>query len=482
MNNTGTLDYEFKNARFLTVSALNRYINYKFDIDVHLKDVYLKGEISNFKRSGRHMYFSIKDECSEINAIVFYPYTENLTFEPKDGMLIQALGTIKVYEKKGNYAIVIRKMVEDGLGLLYQEYLLLKEKLQKEGLFDEKYKKPLPAFPMKVAVVTSPTGDAIHDIISTFNRRLALAKITIFPALVQGEFAAKDLVRALNEVYKNPQYDVLIIGRGGGSFEDLSCFNDEYLARMLFKSPIPTVSAIGHEADYTICDFVASFRAPTPTGAAMILTKNRDDLYHSIMLDEDRISNALKINIKKNSELLKKYSEAYVLKKPESLLERFSYNCGSLTDKLHKLSPSMIIDYKIDNVSQLKNRLVISTNNIYKHCFVSYENSKQNLKSQLLVDLCDKFQHTVDNLNSIIQNKYLDIVNVRENYLNQTIGKIETLNPLYLMRKGYSIIYQNNKVVDSITKVDIMKPINITMNGGNMIAKVLEIKSNNEEV
>ena len=183
MANNESIDYEFRNARFLTVSSLNRYINYKFDIDVHLKDVYLKGEISNFKRSGKHMYFSIKDEYSEINAIIFYPYTENLTFEPRDGMLIQVLGSIKVYEKKGNYAIVIRKAVEDGLGLLYQEYLILKDKLQKEGLFDNKFKKDIPPYPMKVAVIQVMLFTILYQLLIDVYRS---RKLLFFQPLYKG--------------------------------------------------------------------------------------------------------------------------------------------------------------------------------------------------------------------------------------------------------------------------------------------------------
>ena len=480
MANNESIDYEFRNARFLTVSSLNRYINYKFDIDVHLKDVYLKGEISNFKRSGKHMYFSIKDEYSEINAIIFYPYTENLTFEPRDGMLIQVLGSIKVYEKKGNYAIVIRKAVEDGLGLLYQEYLILKDKLQKEGLFDNKFKKDIPPYPMKVAVITSATGDAIHDIISTFNRRLPLAKITLFPALVQGEFAARDLVRALKEVYQNPVYDVLIIGRGGGSFEDLSCFNDEELARTLFASPIPTVSAIGHEADYTICDFIASMRAPTPTGAAMLLTKNKEDLYHAILLDENRMNNAFLSILRTHYDILRKFREAYVLSKPDRLFERDTYNYYNLTDKLVKLSPTLTIGYKYEQLGQLEKRLNNAVYNVYKHSAINYENCTQRLKPQLLDDICDKFSKQVLNLEDKVNTNYIDTINKNEYTFKQTISKIETLNPLYLMGKGYSIVYQENKIIDHIDKVKMDKPLLVLMNGGNIKANIIE--KNKKEV
>mgnify|MGYP003821828257 CR=1 FL=1 len=243
------IEQKFKEARFLNVSALNRYLNNKFEMDEHLQEVYLQGEISNFKKSGKHYYFSIKDEFSEISAMMFYPDNYNLDFKPQDGTLVQVMGKVQIYVKKGTYAIVVKKMVEQGIGLLYQQFLDLKAKLSQEGLFDVSIKLPLPEYPKNVAIITAPTGDAIYDIISTFNRRLPFAKLTIYPALVQGVDAPFDLMRALKEVYQQNTHDVLIIGRGGGSFEDLSCFNDERLARLLFASPIPTVSAIGHESD-----------------------------------------------------------------------------------------------------------------------------------------------------------------------------------------------------------------------------------------
>ena len=271
-----------ENAKYYSVSAINRYIYHKFDVDVNLQEVYVKGEISNFKWSGKHCYFSLKDAESELSAMFFYPANTTLKFQPRDGMSVQIIGKIQVYQKRGTYSIVVRQMIEEGVGILYQQFLDLKEKLFKEGMFDEDKKLPIPEYPEKVAVITAPTGEAIRDIISTFNRRLPLAEIKLYPALVQGADAPADLIKALNKVYYDNEADVIIIGRGGGSFEDLACFNDERLARTLFASPIPTVSAIGHEGDYTICDFVSSFRAPTPTGAAMKLTKDKKDVIQMV--------------------------------------------------------------------------------------------------------------------------------------------------------------------------------------------------------
>ena len=279
---------------FSSVSEVNRYINYKFESDALLQKVYIEGEISNFKKSGNHYYFSLKDEFSEITAMFFYPANLSLSFIPKDGMKVQAIGKIQIYQKRGTYSVIVANMQQVGIGALYEEYLKLKNKLENEGLFLESHKMKTPEYPVKVGVITALTGEAINDIISTFNRRLPLAQIILFPAIVQGSEAPRSLIKALDLAYKYPDIDCLIIGRGGGSFEDLNCFNDEMLARKLYDAPFPTISAVGHEGDYTICDFVCSFRAPTPTGAAMHLTKEKKDVNELILNYSKRLTTGIK--------------------------------------------------------------------------------------------------------------------------------------------------------------------------------------------
>ena len=320
--------------KYISVTALNRYISYKFEIDTNLKEVYLKGEISNFKYSGRHCYFSLKDEKSEISAMFFYPDNLTLKFEPRDGMSVQVVGQIQVYQKKGTYAIIVKKMSQEGIGLLYQQYLELKDKLQKEGLFDESRKLPLPEYPEKVAVITAPTGEAIHDIISTFNRRMGLAEIRLYPALVQGIDAPRDLIRALREVYQDAWADVIIIGRGGGSFEDLSCFNDENLARLLASSKIPTVSAVGHEGDYTICDFVASYRAPTPTGAAMRLSKDKLEVLGTIYDKMSRLRASVKHKLIVAYNEYDHFLNSHALRKFDELIDTLASKFYILDEKI----------------------------------------------------------------------------------------------------------------------------------------------------
>lgn len=449
----------FKNVRFLTVSALNRYINYKFEIDEHLKEVYLQGEISNFKRSGKHMYFSIKDEYSEISAMIFYPYTENLQFNPSDGMVVQVMGAVKVYEKRGTYSIVVKKMVQEGIGKLYQDFLDLKEKLQKEGLFDVKHKMPIPKYPKKIAVITAATGDAIHDIISTFERRLPLASLTLFPALVQGADAPRDLIRALKEVYERNEFDCLIIGRGGGSFEDLSCFNDEKLARTLFASPIPTVSAIGHEADFTICDFVSSLRAPTPTGAAMLLTKNKEDIIQNIELEASRIERNFKYRI-----------------------QYFEKQLVVIEKNLNQLSPKMKIENNLHLLSQYQYRININFLNKINKLEHQVNVITKSIDGKIVLSRVDKSIEDVKHYETILKQKIKHTYDQNNLTLVNIIDRLTNLNPLNIMKKGYGIIYQNNNVIDKVEKVNLNENIDIRLSDGMINALVIDIKKmKNEE-
>ena len=397
--------------KYITVSALNRYISYKFEMDNNLKEVYLKGEISNFKYSGKHCYFSIKDQTSEISAMFFYPDNLTLRFVPKDGMSVNVVGQIQVYQKKGTYSIVVRKMQEAGLGFLYQQYLELKDQLQKEGLFDESKKMPLPAYPEKIAVITAPTGEAINDIISTFNRRLPLGKIKLYPALVQGLDAPRDLCRAVNEVYQDNWADVLIIGRGGGSFEDLSCFNDERLARLLSKSKIPVVSAVGHEGDYTICDFVSSYRAPTPTGAAMQLSKTKDEVMSNILDKTSRIVTSIKHMLITKYNCLDKFMKSYPLSHFTDLIDQYGKKYEILDEKLKANHPIKNIENNYLLINNLNKRLENSANFNY-----------------------DKALNTFNKYNSLLTPKLINqIILNRENQINQLIDKCILLNPFNVL-------------------------------------------------
>ena len=286
----------------ITVCELNKYIKNKVDSDEFLNNVYVKGEISNFKlHYTGHMYFTLKDESAIIKCIMFKGYTPNLTFMPKDGMKVLVLGTVSVFERDGVYQIYCKAMKQDGMGSLYEEYQKLKAKLEKEGLFDVSHKKKIPMFPRKIGVLTSSTGAVIRDIINVSTRRNPNVHILLLPVPVQGEGAAEKIAQGIRKMNEENLADVLIIGRGGGSLEDLWPFNEEIVAREIYNSKLPIISAVGHETDFTIADFVADLRAPTPSAAAELAVPNIEDVKYDIYMYQNRY----KVALKRKVELMK---------------------------------------------------------------------------------------------------------------------------------------------------------------------------------
>lgn len=446
-------------VKYISVTALNRYISYKFEMDVNLKEVYLKGEISNFKYSGKHCYFSLKDQNSELSAMFFYPDNLNLDFKPSDGMSVLVKGVVQVYQKKGTYAIIVKTMKQEGIGLLYQQFLELKDKLYKEGLFDESRKLPIPEYPERVAIITAPTGEAINDIVSTFNRRLPLAKLKLYPALVQGKDAPKDLIRAIYEVIKDNWAEVLIIGRGGGSYEDLACFNDEGLVRLLASLKFPVVSAVGHEGDYTICDFVASYRAPTPTGAAMRLTKDKMQVMDSLYDKMTRLNEGIKNILIHKFNQLSQCSNAYVLSHFDEYLNTLTHPYVVLSEKLSTYKPERILKNWEDAVLNLSSRLDLGFN---------YNTS---LIEKKYNDVCNKFT----------PNLLMNYINNLENNVMSLIDKAVLLNPFNIMLKGYALPYQEEHLVKSIDELDLTKNLRIVLHDGEVLTKPIEIVKKEEE-
>ena len=276
--------------RYLTVTALTKYIKYKFDHDHHLEEVLLEGEISNFKHNSRgHFYFTLKDENSQISATMFASYASKCKFEPENGMKVFGKGKVTVYEPSGSYQINVTEIKNDGIGDLYLAYEKLKKELAEKGLFNEEHKRPLPRFPKTIGVITSPTGAAIRDIINTISRRYPLCQVILYPAIVQGDDAKDNIVSQIKKANFDNYCDVLIVGRGGGSIEDLWAFNEPVVAYAIYDSNIPVISAVGHEIDFTIADFVADKRAATPTAAAELATPDIRVLKENIIYDLNQI-------------------------------------------------------------------------------------------------------------------------------------------------------------------------------------------------
>ena len=418
--------------KYLSVTALTRYIKFKIDNDAHLQEVYLKGEISNFKAHTRgHFYFTIKDENARISAIMFSYNASKIKFMPEDGMKVLVKGKISVFESTGNYQIYVEEMDEDGVGNLYVAFEQLKKKLGDEGLFDAKYKKPIPKIPMKVGIVTAPTGAAVKDILSTIKRRFPICKTILFPCLVQGELAKNDIVRKL-DVADNYGLDVIILGRGGGSIEDLWPFNEEVVARKVFNCKTPIISGVGHQIDFTICDFVADVRAETPTGAAERAVPILSDLLNEINNYEIRYTNAIKSILDNNKLRLKKLKESYVLKNPLSLYEIKEQKLDNIIDKLNTYMNAIIYTSK----SKLE---IIKNSIIFKDPTILYN---------------DKLKKT-----------------------NHLIEKLEILNPLNALKRGYAVTKKDDKCISSIKDVKINDNINIMIKDGNINVKVMEVNN-----
>ena len=327
--------------KYISISQLTRYIKFKFDTDENLKRVYLKGEISNFKAHTRgHYYFTLKDESSRINAVMFSSSVSRIKFQPEDGMKVLVTGRISVYEATGGYQIYVDEMIEDGVGNLYIQFEQLKKKLSAEGLFQEEHKRPIPKMPTRIGIVTASTGAAIRDILSTIRRRWPLTETILFPSLVQGASAAPNIVR---QIEKAQEYDldVLIVGRGGGSIEDMWCFNDESVARAIYHSHVPVISAVGHEIDFTIADFVADLRAPTPTGAAEMAVPSKKDILEYINQLHVRLDNSMENMILLFRKKLDAIQKSYILENPTSIYQMKEQKFDTLLDKLQMVMKEM---------------------------------------------------------------------------------------------------------------------------------------------
>lgn len=419
--------------KYLSVTALTRYIKYKLDNDKNLQEVYLRGEISNFKAHTRgHYYFTLKDENSRINAIMFSFNASKLKFLPEDGMKVLVKGKISVFESTGNYQIYVEEMLEDGVGNLHIAFEQLKKKLGDEGLFDPKYKKEIPKIPMRIGIITASTGAAVKDILSTIKRRFPICKTILFPCLVQGELAKDDIVKKL-DIADNYDLDVIILGRGGGSIEDLWPFNEEIVARKVFSCKTPIISGVGHQIDFTICDFVADVRAETPTGAAERAVPRLSDLLLEIDNYKNRCSKRIKSILDNNKLKFKKLKDSYVLKNPLSLYEIKEQKLDNLIDKLNTGISAIIYSSK----SKLE---IIENSIIFKDPSILYENKNKKI--------------------------------------NHLIEKLEILNPLNALKRGYSISKKDYKCLTSVKDVKENDNINILLKDGKIKARVVEV--NNE--
>ena len=334
-------------TEYLSVSTLTKYLKAKFDRDPYLERVYLTGEISNFRRRPNHQYFALKDEGAVIQATMWAGQFRKLDFELEEGMKVLAVGRISIYPPSGSYSINIESLVPDGVGALAVKFEQLKKKLTAEGLFEQRWKQTLPQFSKKIAVVTSPSGAVIRDIITTVQRRFPMSQIVLYPTKVQGQGSAEEIAGNIRRANERGDFDVMIIGRGGGSIEDLWGFNEEIVVRAIFESRIPIISSVGHETDVTLSDFVADSRAATPTAAAELATPNtKVDLINWANEQEKRLFNRLTHLIKIRRERVDKLSQSIVFRQPERLYDGHLQKLDRLCERLSVLTENKVANMK----------------------------------------------------------------------------------------------------------------------------------------
>lgn len=413
---------------YFTVSQINAYINKKLKFDQNLKNIYVKGEISNYNahRSG-HSYFTLKDEKSQIPAVMFKGRKKSLKFEPENGMKVIIKGKIEVFERDGKYQLYATTMTEDGIGNLHVAFEQLKKKLEAEGLFADAHKKEIPKYPKRIGVVTAETGAAIRDIITTINKRYPHCEILIFPTLVQGNQAAPQIVRQINFAQEF-DIDTLIVGRGGGSIEDLWPFNEEIVARAIYESEVPVISAVGHEIDFTISDFTADARAPTPTGAAMIAVPDITEVKYKITQLTGKLNKNMNDRITQNKTKLENISQKQIFKNPESIYEIKGMTLDNLVDKLEFASKNIISENK-NKLFQLENK------NILK------------------------------NPDEILRTK-------KEEYL-KNLNKLEVLNPLLTLKRGYTLTKVEGKIISSAKDVKSGDKLDVEFDDGTINTRVI---------
>lgn len=377
-----------QNTLVLSVSQLNRYIKMNFDADENLANIFISGEISNFTNHYRtgHLYFTLKDDSAAVRAVMFNSSAKRLKFMPEDGMKVIARGRVSVYEASGQYQLYVDDMQPDGVGALNLAYEQLKEKLQKEGLFSELHKKPLPPYPEKVGVITSPTGAAVRDIINVLGRRFPYAEIVFCPVLVQGEGAHLQLTDAVNLFNSERAADVIIIGRGGGSIEDLWEFNDEGLARAVYNSEIPVISAVGHETDFTICDFVADMRAPTPSAAAELAVPDANELQYALSALKNRMFLNVSSGIADRRSRLEYLTSKGALKSPDEMLSNRSQRLDTAFSKMMSSYENRIGGKKVEFISAATALSKLDPMSVLMRgfAFVSDKNGKNVYSSQAL--------------------------------------------------------------------------------------------------
>ena len=439
---------------YLSVSTLTRYLKMKFDRDPYLERVYLTGQVSNFRKRPTHQYFSLKDEKAVIQATIWSGVYKKLGFELEEGMKVNVIGRVQLYEPSGSYSIVIEKAEPDGIGALAVQFEQLKKKLGEEGLFQDKFKQALPQFPKKIGVVTSLSGAVIRDIITTVSRRFPGVDILLYPTKVQGEGAAAEVAANIRRANEREDLDVLIIGRGGGSIEDLWAFNEEVVVRAIFESQLPIISSVGHETDTTLADFVADRRAATPTAAAELATPvTKLDLLGHLSQQQNRLSNAAANRLAYQRERLHKLASSVVFRQPERLYDGYLQKLDQLILRLKQ----KIREYYSEEVQQIK---------ILRH----------RLEALSLLRQVQRYQEQVYQQERLLRSNMAVIYDHKVAEAKRLSDALLMLDTSRIVARGYAIIQKNEKVIESSQDIKEKDQLTLLMRDGQVNVEVKDVK------
>ncbi|RMC41667.1 exodeoxyribonuclease VII large subunit [Lactobacillus sp. ESL0233] len=450
--------------KYLSVTDLNYYITQKFKNDPYLHKVFLQGELSNFRyRRNSHQYFSLKDEKSKLNVVMFRTYFDKVNFKPEEGMKVYITGYVSVYGPQGTYQFYAETMEPAGLGALYEQLQQLQHKLAQEGLFNQEHKQPLPHFPDRIAVVTSASGAVIHDILVTVNRRFPHAQVDLFPAQVQGDQAADSLVNAMKQIMAiKDKYDVMIIGRGGGSLEDLWPFNEERVVRQIYEMPVPVISSVGHETDTTLCDLVADVRAATPTAAAEYATPNLTNELANIHQLQSSMLASMQNIIHARREALKRIDNSIIMREPTRLYDEQAQTLDFLKEQLRR---NMV---RLLELAQQK-----------------YQLTRQQLLAKNPKDRVKQYEERASFYRQKLDANVKNILQEKRHGLAKIGQQLDDYSPLKTLDRGYVyVVNEQKQTISSVTQLKPNNKVNLNFKDGKAVAVIKStrrIKNGNEE-
>ena len=441
--------------KYLSVTTLTKYLKMKFDKDPYLERVYLTGQVSNFRKRPTHQYFSLKDDHAVIQATIWSGIYQKLGFDLEEGMKINVIGRVQVYEPSGSYSIIIEKAEPDGVGALAIQFEQLKKKLTEEGLFQERFKQPLPQFSKRIGVVTSRSGAVIRDIITTVSRRFPGVDILLYPTKVQGEGAAEEIARNIARANQRDDLDLLIIGRGGGSIEDLWAFNEEIVVRAIFESRLPVISSVGHETDVTLADFVADRRAATPTAAAELATPvTKLDVLAHLQNQEKRMATAVRNVLSKKQESLKKCSQSVIFRQPERLYDSYLQRLDQLQLRLKQSLRTRISDNK--QLVQARTHRLVQLSPVTK---------------------IQRYQDRLGQLDKLLRSQMALVYDAKVAEVKRLSEALLMLDTSRIVARGYAIVKKEESVVDSVESLKKKDQVTLLMRDGQVELEVKDVKT-----